>query len=222
MPAALGIELSPKVFVFSPVPDGLTAINPDTVTQRYERMAERLGIVTALKHLRHYNATELITSGVDPRTVGGRLGHGGGGTTTLKVYTAWSAEADQRAAANAPVRMPPRPGRKTQEGEVEPPVEPEARAEAPNEPYRRIAADIRSAIESGILAPGDPLPTEKALAARYGVAASTAHRAVAVLVAAGLVTSSRGVRATVAKTGAAAESDKLAAVTVLRPSSQHP
>jgi DNA-binding GntR family transcriptional regulator len=50
--------------------------------------------------------------------------------------------------------------------------------------------------------PGDPLPTEKALAARYGVAASTAHRAVALLVSAGIVVSSRGVRATVASTNA--------------------
>jgi integrase len=38
----------------------------------------------------------------------------------------------------------------------------------------------------------------KALAERYGVAVSTAHRTVALLVDAGLVTASRGVRATVA------------------------
>ena len=37
-------------------------------------------------------------------------------------------------------------------------------------PYRRIAADLRGAIESGVLQPGDPLPTEEALADRYGVA----------------------------------------------------
>ena len=33
--------------------------------------------------LRHYSATELIASGVDVLTVAGRLGHGGGGSTTL-------------------------------------------------------------------------------------------------------------------------------------------
>jgi DNA-binding GntR family transcriptional regulator len=65
-------------------------------------------------------------------------------------------------------------------------------------PYERIAADLRGAIDAGILAHGAPLPPEKVLATRYGVAPSTAHRAVALLVAAGLVTASRGKRATVA------------------------
>ena len=42
----------------------------------------------------------LATAGtrVDVRTVAGRLGHGGGGTTTLRVYAAWVSEADQRAS----------------------------------------------------------------------------------------------------------------------------
>jgi integrase len=61
-------------------------------------MAERLQIDTALQKLRHYNAPELLAAGVDLRTVVGRLGHGGGGTTTLKVYAAWVTEADKRAA----------------------------------------------------------------------------------------------------------------------------
>lgn len=81
----------------------------DTVTQRYKRMATRLGINTTLKNLRHFNATELISACVDARTVAGRLGHGGGGATTLRVYTAWSAEADQRAVSHIDVRMPQRP-----------------------------------------------------------------------------------------------------------------
>jgi DNA-binding GntR family transcriptional regulator len=71
--------------------------------------------------------------------------------------------------------------------------------EADLEPYRRIAADLRGAITSGFVAPGDPLPTMKSLAQRYGVALSTAQRAVSVLVEAGLVNASRGVRATVAR-----------------------
>jgi hypothetical protein len=53
--------------------------------------------------------TELIAAGVDVRTVAGRLGHGGGGATTLRVYAAWVAEADQRAAVARSARMPPRP-----------------------------------------------------------------------------------------------------------------
>ncbi|MEV0802732.1 GntR family transcriptional regulator [Kribbella sp. NPDC050281] len=39
------------------------------------------------------------------------------------------------------------------------------------QPYERIAADLRGAIDSGSLSPGDPRPTEKALAGWYGVAA---------------------------------------------------
>jgi integrase len=41
---------------------------PDSVTQRFDRMAERLGIATTLHKLRHYNATELLSAGVDLRT----------------------------------------------------------------------------------------------------------------------------------------------------------
>jgi DNA-binding GntR family transcriptional regulator len=67
--------------------------------------------------------------------------------------------------------------------------------------WSRTAASpqtYEAAITSGFVAPGDRLPTMKSLAERYGVALSTAHRAVSVLVEAGLVNASRGVRATVA------------------------
>jgi DNA-binding GntR family transcriptional regulator len=86
-----------------------------------------------------------------------------------------------------------------------------------DQPYQRIAADLRGAIDSGILRPGDPLPTEKALAERYGVAASTAHRAVALLVAVGQVTALRGKRAVVAVAGQVVGGDEIASVTELRP-----
>ena len=86
--AALGEPLNPDAFVFSAEPDSQLPFNPDTATQRYRRMATRLGINTTLKTLRHYTAIELITGGVDVRTVAGRLGHGGGGATTLRVYAA--------------------------------------------------------------------------------------------------------------------------------------
>jgi integrase len=56
--------------------------------QRYGKLVKRLGIETSIHKLRHYSATELIAAGVDVRTVVGRLGHGGGGTTTLCTYAA--------------------------------------------------------------------------------------------------------------------------------------
>jgi hypothetical protein len=82
---------------------------PDTVGLRYTRTCARLGWDMHLHQLRHYSATELIAAGVDVRTVAGRLGHSGGGTTTLKVYSAWRSEADQRAASSHGMRMPALP-----------------------------------------------------------------------------------------------------------------
>jgi integrase len=194
---SLGVKLRDDMYVFPGRPDGRQPMKPDTATQRYKRMAERLGIETTLKNLRHYSATELIHAGVDVRTVAGRLGHGGGGATTLRVYTAWSVEADQRAAATVSGRMPVRPG--TVGGLAGPVTDAaiEETAMGGDQPYGRIAADLRGAIACGALPPGQVLPSEKELAARYGVAPSTAHRAVAVLVAEGLVRATRGHRATV-------------------------
>lgn len=93
----IGDALPEDGFVFSPDPDGSTWPKPGTATQRYSRMCARLGYSMHLHQLRHHSATELISAGVDARTVAGRLGHGGGGATTLRVYSAWVAEADQGA-----------------------------------------------------------------------------------------------------------------------------
>lgn len=106
---SLGHQLQEDAFVFSGAPDGASFPKPDALTQRYERLAVRLGIDTTLHRLRHYSATELITGGVDVRTVAGRLGHAGGGTTTLRTYTAWVSEVDQRAAVGLGAGMPRRP-----------------------------------------------------------------------------------------------------------------
>ncbi|MFG1635634.1 tyrosine-type recombinase/integrase [Pseudonocardia alni] len=106
---ALAIELSEETYVFGGAVDGSTFATPDSVTQRYDRMVKKLEINTTFHKLRHYSATELIVAGVDPRTVAGRLGHGGGGTTTLKTYAAWVSEADQRAATALASHMPRRP-----------------------------------------------------------------------------------------------------------------
>jgi integrase len=60
------------------------------------RVAETRRAPTARR--RHFNATQLLAAGVDLRTTAGRLGHGDGGATTLKVYASWTRPADQRAA----------------------------------------------------------------------------------------------------------------------------
>jgi site-specific recombinase XerD len=94
------VETAPRqdAFLFSYRPEHDRPCDPSGVTHRYARMCTELGIDSHLHVLRHYSATELLTAGVDLRTVAGRLGHGGGGATTLRVYAAWVGESDRRAA----------------------------------------------------------------------------------------------------------------------------
>ena len=168
--AALGVRLQPDAFLFSGSPDGSTFARPDGVTQRYERLAARLGIGTTFHKLRHYSATELITGGVDPRTVAGRLGHGGGGTTTLKTYTAWVSEADQRAAKGLSAGMPQRPA------EID---ETERARTEPRHPYEKVAAEIGQRIRDGELRSRAAGPTAVEPAEALGVSVATARRGVA-------------------------------------------
>lgn len=196
---SLGIELQPNAYVFSREPDGSTFLMPDTVTQRYERMANALGIETTLHKLRHYSATELLNAGVDIRTVAGRLGHGGGGATTLRVYAAWLSEADQRAADQLAGRMPARKRTTQAEAATSDDSAIQTRAEKPSGPYVQIADDLRGAIRIGVLKPGDQLPTIKDLCGSYKVGSATAHRAVQLLKDEGLVEASRGRRAVVVR-----------------------
>jgi integrase len=102
----LGLPLTDDTWLFSAQPDLTKPRDPSAVTRRYSRLAGKLGIDTQLKQLRHYSATELLTAGVDLRTVAGRLGHGDG-TTTLRHYAAWVGSADQAAAKTIGSRMPP-------------------------------------------------------------------------------------------------------------------
>lgn len=95
---AAGADVPEDAFVFSPDPTGGRAWNPDTMTHRYERLANKVGVESPLKELRHYTATQLLTGGVDLRTVAGRLGHSGGGVTTLRFYAHLVRPADQKAA----------------------------------------------------------------------------------------------------------------------------
>jgi integrase len=92
-------------YLFSFEPDQSRPCDPSAVTHKYARMCKALGIDSHLHALRHYSATELLSAGVDLRTVAGRLGHGGGGVTTLRVYAAWVGESDRRAAEILGARM---------------------------------------------------------------------------------------------------------------------
>lgn len=166
--------------------DGASWRPPASLTRQYHRLVTELGIRTTLHKLRHYSATELIAAGVDLRTVAGRLGHSDGGTT-LAYYTAWVREADQRACLALRDRLPtPR---------VPPAARPIADARPPS-PYQTIATELRTAIHTGTLPPGSPLPTVQQLAMTHHVAPSTAHRAITQLAGEHLITVTRGRRAT--------------------------
>ncbi|MQA15864.1 MAG: tyrosine-type recombinase/integrase [Pseudonocardiaceae bacterium] len=105
----IGFDFNDEMYVFRGVHrvDPTQPYSPHAVSSRYKDMAERLGIDTHIHALRHYSATELLTAGVDLRTVAGRLGHGGGGATTLRVYAAWVAASDRKAAEILGSRMQP-------------------------------------------------------------------------------------------------------------------
>jgi len=208
--AELGRQVRVDGRIFSPNVDHGTWHKPDSVSQRYRRMCAKLGWDMSVQELRHYSATELISSGADVRTVAGRLGHGGGGSTTLRVYSAWVSEADQRAAGNLSARMPDLPIGITQDKTGTETIEAEV-----DSPYQKIAADLRGAISCGALRAGDSLPTVKELANRYDVVISTAHRAIAELKSEKLVVASRGRRTVVADP--TKPSDSGAEVVELRP-----
>jgi integrase len=191
--ATVGATLTPDAFVFSPSPTSTTCRAPASLTRQYRRLVRALGIRTTLHKLRHYSATELLAAGVDVRTVSGRLGHSDGGTT-LAYYAAWVHQADHRASRLLAQRLPkphgllattPQPTR------------------APS-PYQVIAAELRTTIHDGTFPPGTPLPTIQHLAATHHVAPSTAHRAIALLAREHLVTVTRGRRAIVNSSPAAA------------------
>jgi len=119
-----------------------------------------------------------ITAGVDVRTVAGRLGHGGGGTTTLRVYTVWVSESDQRASARLVSRMPLRP--------AEEPAELLAPAGEPRHPYEVVALSLRDEIVANSWQAGERLPSIQTLARGRAVSAATVQRAVKLLAALGL------------------------------------
>jgi integrase len=177
---ALGLAVAPDAFVFSLDPDNSTHLLPDSVSQRYGKAVHRLGITTHLHSMRHYSATELISAGVDVRTVAGRLGHGGSGTTTLRVYSAWVSESDQRASEALFARVPSRPTA----GDLD-----RARTKAP---YEQVATAVKAAIEDGTLPPGQPLPSTRIMAEQYGISEGTARRAVQLLADRGLILAQPG------------------------------
>jgi integrase len=96
--AISGVTMDEGGFVFHADACGRRPWRPDSTTRAFRRLAIETGLEGVRLHdLRHYVATQLLTSGVDVRTVAGRLGHANP-STTLDVYAAFVPQADRDAA----------------------------------------------------------------------------------------------------------------------------
>jgi len=97
--AAVGAELRDDVYLFSNDPSHARPWNPDWVTHQIAAAAEAAGVDLDIKGGRHYTASQLLAGGFDLRNTAARLGHSGGGATTLRHYADPVPEVDRRAAA---------------------------------------------------------------------------------------------------------------------------
>jgi integrase len=182
---ALGVELSPDAFIFSGSPDFSTALKPNTATQRYRRAAQRNRLrSTRLPSIRHYSATELLSAGVDIKTVQGRIGHTSA-ATTLKFYVAWTDRADQ-SAANVLAHTIPRPSYENHQRALH--------------AYETLAATLQNEIASGKYPVGSELPLSRDLAALHKMSVGTVSRAIGELKQLGLVAAQQYRRARVIRT----------------------
>jgi integrase len=97
--AAVGLGLRDDAYLFSNDPAHSRPWNPDWATHRVAEAAEAAGVELDIKGGRHYTASQLLAGGFDLRNTAARLGHSGGGATTLRHYADPVPEVDRRAAA---------------------------------------------------------------------------------------------------------------------------
>ncbi len=97
--ASVGLELAKDAYLFSNDPMHAVPWNPDWVSHQVADLADEAGVDLNIKKLRHYTASQLLAARFDLQNTAARLGHGGGGATTLKHYADPISEVDRRQAA---------------------------------------------------------------------------------------------------------------------------
>ncbi len=97
--AAVGVGLRDDAYLFSNDPAHARPWNPDWATHKVADAADAAGVELDIKGGRHYTASQLLAGGFDLRNTAARLGHSGGGATTLRHYADPVPEVDRRAAA---------------------------------------------------------------------------------------------------------------------------
>ncbi len=93
-----GARVSANSFLFSHEVDLTKPWRPNYATLAFGRLRDEIGLDgVKLHHLRHFSATQLLSLGIDIRTVSGRLGHANA-STTLDIYAQFVEQADEHAA----------------------------------------------------------------------------------------------------------------------------
>lgn len=95
---AAGVTVESDGYLFAGDAAGREHLRPDSLSRSFRVVCAQAGVKGVRLHdLRHYVATQLLTAGVDVRTVAGRLGHRSA-STTLNVYSHFLPEADRAAS----------------------------------------------------------------------------------------------------------------------------
>jgi integrase len=81
---AAGAGLRDDAYLFSNDPAHARPWNPDWATHKVAEAAAAAGVKLDIKGGRHYTASQLLAGGLDLRNTAARLGHSGGGATTLR------------------------------------------------------------------------------------------------------------------------------------------
>ncbi len=93
-----GHQIGPDCWVFSHDPQSLEPWRPNYLTDRFMEVRDRLDLGhVKLHHLRHWAATQMLSNGIDVKTVAGRLGHSDP-SVTLRRYAHVIPAADRHAA----------------------------------------------------------------------------------------------------------------------------